>query len=187
MIQDSVNQMLGQAGIIGGYLGHMRTGNISSEMKGKADMAKYEAKMLSRYGDTQGVADVVDNAKKEIAPKTLKEKLTTPVINLMESKNIGRDLDSFKTEEYNNAVEGFAKNQKLKEEMAGLKTENKDIQRALNVSNKARMSMVRASKLAQAKQEQANNNFTTNFGKSNELPPKMKEFVENEMKKGGNV
>lgn len=103
MIQDSVNQMLGQAGIMGGYLGHMRAGNISSEMNNKADIAKYQAKMLSQYGDTQGVADTIDKAKKDITPN----KLTTPVTSLAEAKNITTDLDLFKTKEYNNAIESL--------------------------------------------------------------------------------
>lgn len=70
-----------------------------------------------------------------------------------------------------------------KDTQTSLLEENARLSKEEQMAQKARMSMVR-----KARQQiiQANNNFITNFGKSNELPPKMREFVENEMKKGGN-
>ena len=58
--------------------------------------------------------------------------------------------------------------------------------RALYTQSKVNEAMKSVIEKVNSKQQQANNNFITNFGKSNELPENMRQFVENEMKKGGN-
>lgn len=173
MIQDSVNQMLGQAGIIGGYLGHMRTSNINSELEDKSKFFKEDIAEKAKEGNITGAQVSSKYAEDELSSLN---KWTSPVQSLMKEKQLRDELGSFSAKQMNTASNTYVEN----------RNEAKALKRALDSSNKARMSMVRASKLAQAKQEQANSNFTTNFGKSSELPPKMKEFVENEMKKGGN-
>ena len=174
MIQDSINQMLGQLGIVGGYFGHMKASNINAELDNLSKFFKEDISDKAKQGNITGVkvsgqyaGDALSNLNK----------WTTPIQSLNKQKQLKGELGSFLARQEDIATNRFVEN----------RNEAKALKRALDSSNKARMSMVRASKLAQAKQEQANNNFTTNFGKSSELPPKMKEFVENEMKKGGNV
>ena len=100
MIQNSVNQLLGQLGVAGGYLSHIKSNMMGVEMQGKVNEAKDTAKNLASYGQVDEANKALEAAKKDITPTGAKKWFTPPQA-LMESKRLGKDLDLYKTQNAN--------------------------------------------------------------------------------------
>lgn len=146
----------------------------SNLLKEGEDIKQQMAK-TAKLDIKDGVID--DNDQKGISPfdKTFYKGMQSDVIStLRDAGNKALNRDTGYNNEYTNSLN--------KSNVSNLSSELKNVNKELSASNKAKMSMVRKAK---QKVAQANDNFITNFGKSSELPQKMREFVENEMKKGG--
>ena len=195
MIQDSINQMLG-AVAIGSRLGGdilrenkaTKLQEIESQLKGNRELSE-----LTRETNFNALNELRQNNIDTSTPEGAKEwkKLEEEnIIQNMEKQDMLDDLESQKKDMYKDLEKMSGKREeprKATQVKARTIMREDASKRAYYAQSKYREAMNRVSNTASAMQEQANNNFTTNFGKSSELPPKMKEFVENEMKKGGNV
>lgn len=122
MIQDSINQMLGQLGVIGGYMSHIKSNALTQGMNDTVNAAKYDADMQAKYGQADAAKDALTQAQKDITPKGIK-KLTTPPQALMESKRLSGELELAKTKKYNEALESMGKAQAKSEKVGEPKGE----------------------------------------------------------------
>lgn len=189
MIQDSVNQMLG-AIAVGSRLGGdvlrqnkaVKLEDIESQLKGNRELSKFNTELNE---DIDKLQKGIDTNTPEGAEKWKKFE-AQKIKNNMDKVDFNADReDMYKELE---KMGGIGKEPRTALQVKARSIMREDAgKRATYARDKFREAMNRASNTASAMQQQANSNFTTNFGKSNELPPKMKEFVENEMKKGGNV